>query len=452
MLAALVGHSHIVKILLKKGANVPMVDKRGVAALHAGAQEGHVTAVELLAKAGADPDAMTSKGATPLHMAAERGHSEVVRALIEAGANPDSRMTNGGTPLYIAAQGGHLGVMRELLRGKADPLLNQVQAHGSASVALDIAAQSGHSDVVRELNHKRGIQGCDAYNAGKQALRVAASGQHLDVMAILTAAGVVDDGMALLEAARSGCDASIKHLLRQRHKESKGSVDFAYVNTRGPDGHTPLFCGVRWCSPHAPRIVRLLIDAGADATSPIRLTNSKGQLAFMGTPLVFTTSRIRCKVVAFGTPATEEHLHRLEAIRRLLLRVKAVHAVSWLWPTDAFFIGDAAESGPQPPLPPLRLVLPILKRQTVRRGGLAATLVRFSASHKVGRPMLVTCAAGPTRPGARKLFPFPTPNGVFGEGLTALHYRGAKYGGVRHPLYAARGICPVDQREQVTHG
>ncbi|CAM9111458.1 unnamed protein product [Ectocarpus fasciculatus] len=33
-------------------------------------------------------------------------------------------------------------------------------------------------------------------------------------------------------------------------------------------------------------------------------------------------------------PLTEEQLNALEAIRRLLPRVEAVHAVSWLWSTD----------------------------------------------------------------------------------------------------------------------
>ncbi|CAM9832717.1 unnamed protein product [Ectocarpus sp. 6 AP-2014] len=66
-------------------------------------------------------------------------------------------------------------------------------------------------------------------------------------------------------------------------------------------------------------------------------------------------------------------------IRRLLLRVEAVHAVSWLWPSDASFLGHAAENGPEPLLPPLRLMLPILKRRTKGRGGLAATLLRHSA-------------------------------------------------------------------------
>lgn len=82
------------------------------------------------------------------------------------------------------------------------------------------------------------------------------------------------------------------------------------------------------------------------------------------------------KFVASDQPATEEYLHRLEAIRRLLLRVEAVHAVSWLWPSDAPFVGRAAGNGPEPPSPPLRLMLlPILRRRTKGRGGLAATLL-----------------------------------------------------------------------------
>lgn len=35
-----------------------------------------------------------------------------------------------------------------------------------------------------------------------------------------------------------------------------------------------------------------------------------------------------------GENATKEQLNGLEGIRRLLLRVEAVHATSWLWQSD----------------------------------------------------------------------------------------------------------------------
>ncbi|CAM9984453.1 unnamed protein product, partial [Ectocarpus fasciculatus] len=186
MVAALWGHSHIMKILLKKGASVSMVDDEGL---------------------------------TALHCCAEEGHSEVVRALVKAGANPDNRMPDGVTPLYIAAERGQLNLIRELLRGNADPSLNRVHMEGYTSVPLDIAAQRGHSDVVRELVDELGIDGCDATHAGKRALCLASKYQHLGVMAILTEAGVVDDGSVLAQAAKNGREASVKFLLRQRYKE-----------------------------------------------------------------------------------------------------------------------------------------------------------------------------------------------------------------------------------------
>ncbi|CAM9646209.1 unnamed protein product [Ectocarpus sp. 13 AM-2016] len=214
-------------------------------------------------------------------------------------------------------------------------------------------------------------------NAGTQALRLAVSGQHLDIMAILTGAGVVGDGTALLEAAGLGHEASGKFLLRQPYEDNiSSSVEVAFINAAGAPGgggYTPLVCDVVSGSSQAPRVARLLMDAGADAASVFRGRNWDGELIFNDTPLAFTTSYIRRKVVAYDEPATEEHLHRLEAIRRLLLRVEAIHAVPWLWPSDSPFIGHDAEKRPSPPL---RLTLPILKRQTERRGDLGATFLR----------------------------------------------------------------------------
>lgn len=236
-------------------------------------------------------DAKISRAFTPLHLAADKGKCEVVRALIKAGANPDIRTPDGATPLYMAAQGGHLNAMRELLRGKANPSLNHVQPQGITSVALDIAAQIGHSDVVRELVQELGIEGSDAKNAGIQALWLAASQQHLDIMAILTGAGVVDTGIALFGAAGLGLEAPVKFLLRHRPEESGHGVEDAHMNgVHNAGGYTTLAGTIHRCPQHAPRIVRLLIDAGADTTSPVRVTGSNGALRFCYTPLALTTS------------------------------------------------------------------------------------------------------------------------------------------------------------------
>ncbi|CAM9733507.1 unnamed protein product [Ectocarpus fasciculatus] len=380
MMAAVMGHSHIVKILLERGANVFLAANNKGTALHGGAQEGHLAVVELLAKAGADLEALTRDGRTPLHLATSSGSADVVRALIEAGANPDSQWPDGTTALFQAAEAGHLDALRELLRAKANPLLEHVDPNKTTAVPLDVAADRGHSDVVRELLQQFGIEGCGARGTGVYALVYAAAKQRLDVMAILTGAGVADNGLALIEAADRGREASVKFLLRQQHEESKGSVEDAYIkNAITSNGNTPLFAILAKAAyfSQAPRIVRLLVDAGADTTSPIRITDSKGELLFNGTPLALTSSWLREELDANGKTATEEYLRRLKAIFRLLLRVEAVHAVSWLWPSNAPFISHAAQSGPDPPLPPLRRMLPILKRRTKGRGGLAATLLRW---------------------------------------------------------------------------
>ncbi|CAM9175690.1 unnamed protein product [Ectocarpus fasciculatus] len=253
---------------------------------------------------------MTARGSTPLHMAARNGSSQVVGVLIRARANPDSRMVCGATPLHIAAQFGHTDATRQLLRGNANPFLNKKVTRqllrGNANslftgevgpslgdhdaIPMDIAAHHGHSDVVRELVLQ--WPGWCITNAGRNALVLATSKQHVDIMAILTGAGVVDGmGECLLGAAGSGLVASVKFLLRQRPQEALNS----YVNIRNSDGCTPLAWSIRQCCSHAPRIVRFLIDAGADVTSAVRVANSDGEQEYTGTPLAVATSCLREK-------------------------------------------------------------------------------------------------------------------------------------------------------------
>ena len=120
------------------------------------------------------------------------------------------------------------------------------------------------------------------------------------------------------------------------------------------------------------------MDAGAHTTSAVRIVDSAGGRVFDGTPMALTTRSLREKKTG-RTKATEEQLHRLDAIQRLLVRVEAVHAVSWLWPYRVPCIVRAAvesESGTKVAPAPLTLMLPMLRRRARRPRVLLAALLR----------------------------------------------------------------------------
>lgn len=387
MIASLNGYSRIVGILLEKGANVSIVDGDGRTALHAAAQDGHPAVAKLLVKAGSDLDAaIYSTGATPLHLAAINGHSEVVSALIEAGANLNSRRLDGSTPLYVAAFEGRIGAVKVLLRAKADPLLTRANPAGGFFVPLGAAAQNGHLEVVRELIRQVGIEGCSGPSGGLDALRLAGQAQHVDIMAALTDAGVVDTGFALLMAAGLGCEASVKFLLRQpagRHN----------VNAVDRSGRTALICCMAFGGFSSPsgdfrspssRIARLLIDAGADTASSVRLVDRAWRVLYDDTPLGFATRMLREKKVGADS-ARKDQLHQVEAIRRLLLRVEAVHAVSWLWINDVpsntsdALVKGTTRKAKKMTSTPLSMMLPVLRQRARTRVPLMAPIFRCVA-------------------------------------------------------------------------
>ena len=379
MLAAGNGCSRIVKMLLTKGANVSIVDVNGNTALHLTVQEGQVAATKLLVEAGADLEAADSDGSSPLLLAAEEGHSFLMSVLIEAGANPNSRTLDGTTPLYVAATQGHLDAVKVLLRAKADPMLATPSASGTGFVPLDMAVQKGHLQMVQELIQQVGIKGCGGESGGLLALNVAAREQHVEIMALLTDAGVIDTGGALIKAAKFGREESAKFLVQQKGLKNWDVDGGVYVNASSPEG-TPLICCVVNCGPRSPRIVRLLVDAGADTTSAVQFGSKAGRVVFDDTPLALATFFLRQKKFPGGIRATEKQLQWLEAIRRLLLRVETVHAVSWLWPNAAPSPAPAAAevTGKKGAAStPLTAMLAILRRRARRPGIVLATLFRW---------------------------------------------------------------------------
>ncbi|CBN76545.1 EsV-1-199 [Ectocarpus siliculosus] len=272
MFAAEKGSCSVVKILLKYGANVSIKENGGFTALHLSAQHGH-----------------------PALTTAHRGQWKAMEALIEAGANVNSHVLDGATPLLIASTQGYKDASKVLLRAKVDPQLQQ-NTSGNLFVPLNMLATRGDSDAVRELFRHVDIDGCGGPSRGVNALVTAARDKHVDIMVLLlTDAGVVDTGGALITAAHYGGVVSVEHLL-QRQKQTAAERK-AYVNAPGLFGATPLLWSIQACRPCSSRIARLLVDAGADTTSTVTMADVQGFGLMAYTPKEIAIRRIRRKKV-----------------------------------------------------------------------------------------------------------------------------------------------------------
>ena len=90
LLASSRGHYNMVKLLLKKGANINHTEFSGMSALHKAARNGHAQCVKLLLANGAKVDARTVGGVTPAMLAIQEGHRKVIRYLLEANCGTDN--------------------------------------------------------------------------------------------------------------------------------------------------------------------------------------------------------------------------------------------------------------------------------------------------------------------------------------------------------------------------
>ncbi|CAM9512396.1 unnamed protein product [Ectocarpus fasciculatus] len=368
--AAFRGSTKLTKTLLATGAvDVNEHAEDGCIPLMLSAQNGHVGVTQLLIDAGSNLDAATDEGVTSLHQAADEGHSEILSMLVKAGANPDTHTYHGSTPLYDAAFHGHLDIVRKLLRLGVRHAFPRVQSDGSTRVALDVAAQKGYAEVVRELIQHRGIKACVGEDGGETALNLAAKHERVNTMRLLLAAGVVDTGDSLFTAADLGRDKAAKLLLQQEW----ATPGDGYVDSRNDYQCTPLFVAV---AAAAPKVVRLLLDAGANErlTRPVSYSfrgplENETLLALANRNLGYETHK--------GNPATKEEMNRLEEARRLLMQVEAVRAVSWLWGTTNLAYAAPLGTGGNRDAGASGLGVRIARRETrSHRGALLAAMFR----------------------------------------------------------------------------
>lgn len=111
-LAAASGNGEMVSGLLEDGAELDVPDSGdGLRALHVAAQHGHTDVVDLLVRYGADTEARTRHQQTPLHLAALHGHAGVTARLLRYHVKLDSRDADGMTAQQLAEKYGHKNVL-----------------------------------------------------------------------------------------------------------------------------------------------------------------------------------------------------------------------------------------------------------------------------------------------------------------------------------------------------
>ncbi|KAF8777403.1 Ankyrin-3 like protein [Argiope bruennichi] len=168
-LAAINGHTDVVRCLLNHDAEMAPIDRFGNAALHYAIIHNHLTIASILLEKESGVDAnKTFLGDTalhlasgkghmnlvvylldkipvnfrsdlnfvPLHKAAKGGHTNVVELLITAGAKINAKSLKGTTPLHLAAEKGHYAVALKLLQHGAD--INITDLNGSTPLSFSI--------------------------------------------------------------------------------------------------------------------------------------------------------------------------------------------------------------------------------------------------------------------------------------------------------------------------
>lgn len=185
--------------------------------------------------------------------------------------------------------------------------------------ALEKAAFRGHYDTVQRMLSRVGLEGCGGASRGVKALELAAGADQVEVMQLLTEAGVRDTGTAFVCAVIGKHRKSILFLRKQYERDSLDHIN----NGAKSSGPTLLICAIRnYKYKFAPKLVRWLLDAGASTTTSVTMVDDDGYEAHNGSALECMRTHRLAKV----------ENGRLDAIGRLLQQEEAIHAKSWLWP------------------------------------------------------------------------------------------------------------------------
>ncbi|XP_048250455.1 ankyrin repeat domain-containing protein 50-like isoform X2 [Haliotis rufescens] len=189
MMAAVKGHRQVFDLLVRKGADVSLVDDDGNNILHMACHGGHVGMLKhVLSQKVADINSKGKYGWTPVMKAARKGHRQMFDILVGGGADVSLVDDNGSNILHVACLGGHMDMVKYVLSQKVADI-NRRGQYGRTPVMM--AAEKGHREVfdllVRE-GADLSLFGVDRNNV----LHMACLGGHVDMVKYVLSQKVAD--------------------------------------------------------------------------------------------------------------------------------------------------------------------------------------------------------------------------------------------------------------------
>eukprot|EP01112_Ceratiomyxa_fruticulosa_P008045 TRINITY_DN2086_c0_g2_i1.p1 TRINITY_DN2086_c0_g2~~TRINITY_DN2086_c0_g2_i1.p1 ORF type:complete len:604 (-),score=99.20 TRINITY_DN2086_c0_g2_i1:63-1874(-) len=266
------GNSLVLKLLIKRGANIEAKDKDDHTPLHYAAQSGKTEIVNTLIENGANIEAKDKDLFMPLHTAASFGQTELVKILLECGANIESRAGFQRTPLHHSIRAGHTETVKFLL----DHGANIEAKNSTGSTPLHVAAEFAKIRAVKTIFEQETTfngnlyahHNQDGLTKALQPLQNVADEEQLAIAKILISKGAriestdKDGSTPLFFAAKQGDLEMLTFLLENGanpnciNKHKKTPLVFAALNKQ-------------------ISVTKKLIQAGADLQYTARFAKSR---------------------------------------------------------------------------------------------------------------------------------------------------------------------------------